>query len=81
LAEFASSYTPSNTVLLSKISGYDDKYQLLIPNALVPKIKFFVQCASRSNPEANAALGHYGVDGDYTDGWFNWNNVRGTPQR
>ncbi|KAI1771034.1 hypothetical protein F4818DRAFT_220325 [Hypoxylon cercidicola] len=70
-------FTASNTVLLSKIDGFE-KLQILVPPALIDKsggMNFNVQCAKQTNQQGIAAISIYGdVD------WYSWLDVGGTPQ-
>ncbi|RDL34767.1 Uncharacterized protein BP5553_07895 [Venustampulla echinocandica] len=72
-----SSFTPSNTALLSRIDGFE-LLQLLIPPQLLGAkggLKISVQCAAKTDTEGIAAISIYGdVD------WSSWLNVKGTVQ-
>ncbi|KAI0394192.1 hypothetical protein F5Y17DRAFT_458232 [Xylariaceae sp. FL0594] len=70
--------TTDNTVLFSKIQGFD-LVQMLIPESLLGKsggLNIHVQCAAKTDKKGIEQISAYGqID------WYSWNNVKGTPQR
>ncbi|XXG96284.1 hypothetical protein Hte_002565 [Hypoxylon texense] len=74
-----SGFTTSNTVLLSKITGFHpEKLQILIPKAILDQkngLKFNVQCVQQTDKQGIADISVYGnID------WYSWKDVKGTPQ-
>jgi hypothetical protein len=73
LTHLDSSFTLENTVLFSKIDGYEEKIQALIPPAIIDKGVFKLkQCAERET-ESNAQIGKLGPVDWGTGSMPGWN--------